>query len=45
MTKETDDIVDMLKILLRLHTSGMDEAADLIVKQFQEIKSLKKEKR
>ena len=45
MTKETDEIVDMLKILLRLRTSGMNEAADLIVKQFQEIKSLKKEKR
>ena len=45
MSKETDEIVDMLKILLRLRARGMDEAADLIVKQFQEIKALKKEKR
>lgn len=45
MSKEIDETVDMLKILLRLRTSGMDEAADLIVKQFQEIKRLKKEKR
>ena len=45
MSKEIDETVDMLKILIRLRASGMDEAADLIVKQFQEIKRLKKEKR
>lgn len=43
--KDTDEIVKMLKILLRLRSKGMNEEADLIVKQFQEIKALKKEKR
>ena len=40
MTKDTDEIVKMLKILLRLRSKGMNEEADLIVKQFQEIKAL-----
>jgi hypothetical protein len=41
--KEIDQIVKMLKILLQLRAKGLNEAADLIVKQHKQIQSLKKE--